>query len=68
MQNGQARTGAEILRHVYYNYPTNYTADSAAADLKKIPEAATLPPATYAEHEKRADALYKARRYSRRGR
>ncbi len=63
VQDGQSRTGAEILRRVYYNYATNYTADNAAADLKKIPEAASLPPVTYAEHGKRAEALYKARRY-----
>ena len=43
VQNGQGRAGAEILRRVYYNYATNYTADNAAADLKKIPEAASLP-------------------------
>ena len=63
VQNGAGRTGAEILRRVYYNYATNYTADQAATDLRKIPEAATLPPATYSDHLKRADALYKARRY-----
>ncbi|MGB8768303.1 MAG: transglycosylase SLT domain-containing protein [Candidatus Korobacteraceae bacterium] len=63
VQDGQGRTGAEILRRVYYNYATNYTADDAAADLRKIPEAALLPPVTYADHLKRADALYKARRY-----
>ncbi len=63
VQDGQGRAGAEILRRVYYNYATNYTADNAAADLKRIPEAASLPPVTYAEHQKRADALYKARRY-----
>lgn len=63
VQNGQDRAGEEILRHVYYNYATNYTADNAAADLKRIPEVASLPPVTYAEHLKRAEALYKARRY-----
>ncbi len=64
VQNGQGRSGAEILQRVYYNYATNYTADQAAADLKKIPEATSLPPVTYAEHLKRsADALYKARRW-----
>ncbi|MDR3749748.1 MAG: transglycosylase SLT domain-containing protein [Acidobacteriota bacterium] len=63
VQNGQLRAGAETLRRVYYSYATNYTADNAAADLKKIPEVATLPPPTYSEHEKRADALYKARHY-----
>ncbi|MGC2112619.1 MAG: tetratricopeptide repeat protein, partial [Candidatus Korobacteraceae bacterium] len=63
VQNGQGRNGAEILRRVYYNYATNYTADEAAADLRKIPEASLLPPPTYSDHLKRADALYKARRY-----
>jgi peptidoglycan lytic transglycosylase len=63
VQNDQGKTGAEILRHAYYNYATSYTADNAAADLKKIPEAAFLPPPTYSEHERRADALYKTRRW-----
>ena len=53
-----------MLRRIYYSYPTNYNADNAANDLKKIPEAALLPPPTYGEREKRADLLYKARRYS----
>ena len=39
VQNGQGRTGAEILRHLYYNYATNYTADQAATTpiLRKFP-------------------------------
>ncbi len=63
VQNNQGKTGAEILRRVYYNYATSYTADNAAADLKKIPEAAFLAAPTYSEHEHRADALYKTRRW-----
>ena len=63
LQNGQNRTAAEILRRVYYNYATNYNADNAANDLKKIPEVAALPPPTYSEHQRRADHLYEARRY-----
>ena len=63
VQNGQSRTGAEVLRRVYYNYATSASADNAAADLKKIPEAASLPAPTFSEHQHRADALYKARRY-----
>ncbi len=62
-QNGQGRAGAEILRRVYYSYPTSYTADNASADLKKIPEAAFLPPVTYSEHERRAEGLYKSRHW-----
>src|SRR5208283_5440853 len=64
VQNSQGRSGAEVLRHVYYNYPTSPNADAAAAELKKLPEAAFLPAVTYSEHERRADGLYKARRYS----
>ena len=43
VQNGQGRTGAEVLRRVYYQYPMSQQADWAEADLKKIPEAALLP-------------------------
>ncbi len=64
LANGQNRNAAEVLRRVYYNYPTHYTADEAAADLKKIPEAALLPAPTYSERLKRAELLYKARRYA----
>ena len=64
VQNGQGRTGAEALRRVYYNYPTSAQAELAEADLKKIPEAAMLPPVTYAEHEHRADGLYKVKRWA----
>ena len=63
VQNGQARMGAEILQRVYYNYATNYLADQAPTDLKKMPEAASLPSASYTQHLKRAEALYKAHRY-----
>ncbi len=43
VQNGQNRTGAEVFRRVYYNYATSPQADLAESDLKKIPEAASLP-------------------------
>ena len=64
VQNGQNRTGAEVLRRVYYGYPTSTQADLAESDLKKIPEAASLPPVTLSEQEHRADALYKGRRWA----
>ena len=64
VQNGQNRAGAEVLRKVYYGYPTSGQADFAESDLKKIPEADSLPPVTYADREHRADALFKARRWS----
>jgi len=63
VQNGQGRSGAEVLQHVYYDYATSYLADQAQKDLQKIPEEPLLPPVTYAQHVKRADALYKGRRY-----
>jgi len=64
VQNGQNRTGAEAFRRVYYNYATSPQADLAESDLKKIPEAASLPPVTVSEQERRADALYKGRRWA----
>jgi len=63
VENGQGLSGAEILQRVYYDYATSYLADEAQNDLRKIPEEPSLPPVTYAQHLKRADALYKARRY-----
>ncbi len=63
VQNGQGRTGGEILQRVYYEYATSSLADQAQTDLRKLPEAPSLSVVTYAEHLKRADALYKARRY-----
>jgi len=63
VQNGQGRSGGEILQRLYYEYATSYLADQAEADLRKLPELAALPPVTYAQHLKRADALYKAHRY-----
>jgi len=62
--NGQGQTGAQVLRKVYYSYPTSSQADLADADLKKIPEADLLPPPTLSEREHRADGLYRARRWS----
>ncbi len=64
VQNGQGRAGAEVLRRVYYNYPTSQQAEFAEADLRKIPEADLLPPVTYADREHRADGLYKGRRWA----
>lgn len=64
VQNGQARTGAEVLRRVYYSYPTSQQAALAEIDLQKIPEVDSLPAVTYGERERRADGLYRGRRWS----
>ena len=61
---GRDALGAEVLRRVYYNYPTSSQADLADSDLKKIPEAQSLPAVTFAEHQRRADGLYKGRRWA----
>ena len=63
VQNGQARAGAAILQRVFYDYATSPLADQAQVDLSRNPEQPSLPPVTYAMHLRRADALYKARRY-----
>ncbi len=62
--SGQGRQAAELFRHIYYDYATNYLADNASAELKKIPETEFLPPPTFADHQKRAAQLYKGRHYS----
>jgi peptidoglycan lytic transglycosylase len=63
VQSGQAQAGAAILQRVYYDYGSSYLADQAYADLRKIPAEQTLPPVTYSMHLKRAESLYKARRW-----
>ena len=62
-RTAKADSGAEILRHVYYDYATNYLADQADADLKKDSGGSSSAAGDLREHLKRADALYKARRY-----
>ncbi len=62
--SGQSRAGAELFRHIYYDYATSPLADGASAELKKIPETEFLPPPTFADHQKRAEQLYKGRHYN----
>jgi soluble lytic murein transglycosylase len=62
--SGQSRAAAELFRHIYYDYATSYLADQAGAELKKIPEAEFLPAPTFADHQKRAEQLYKGRHYN----
>ena len=58
---GQNAKAAEALANVYYNMPTAAEADSAYAELRRLPSA---PAATPAERKTRADLLIKAKRYS----
>ena len=62
--SGQSRAAAELFRHIYFDYATSYLADQAGAELKKIPEAELLPAPTFADHQKRAEQLYKGRHYN----
>jgi soluble lytic murein transglycosylase len=62
--SGQSRAGAEIYRHIYYDYATSSFADSSVAELRKIPEAELLPPPSFADHQRRAKQLYSRRHYS----
>ncbi len=64
VQNGQGKTGAELLRKVYYEYPISQQADWAEGDLKKVPEGALLPPVSYGERDLRAEGLYKGKRWA----
>ena len=58
---GQTSKAAEALANVYYNMPTAAEADSAFAELKKLP---AVPPPTSAQRKTRADLLMKAKRYN----
>jgi len=58
---GQNAKAAAALANVYYNMPTAAEADSAYAELKKLPAAA---PATFTQAKTRAELLMKAHRYN----
>ncbi len=58
---GQNAKATAALENVYYNMPTAAEADTAHAELKKLPQ---VPPATAAQRKTRADLLMKAKRYS----
>ncbi len=58
---GDNAKAAEALANVYYNMPVSADADTAYAELKKLP---SLPPATAQQRKTRADLLMKAHRYS----
>jgi soluble lytic murein transglycosylase len=58
---GEHAKAAEILANIYYTIPTAAEADSAYAELKKLP---STPAPTSAQRKTRADLLLKARRYS----
>jgi soluble lytic murein transglycosylase len=58
---GQNAKAAEIFANIYYTMPTAAEADSADAELKKLPVAAAVTPA---QRKTRADLLLKARRYN----
>ena len=58
---GQPAKAAAALQNVYYNMPTSPDADTAYAELRKLPQA---PVATPAQHRARGDLLLKARRYN----
>jgi len=60
---GQDAKAAGILANVYYTMPTAAEADSAYAELKKLPLPSPPSPSS-AQRKTRADLLMKARRYS----
>jgi soluble lytic murein transglycosylase len=58
---GKYVEAAGALANVYYNMPAAAEADSAYAELKKLPSA---PPATSVQRRTRAELLMKAHRYN----
>jgi soluble lytic murein transglycosylase len=58
---GQTAKAAEILANIYYTMPASPDADTAYAELKKLP---SVPPPTFAQIKTRADALLSKKRYA----
>ena len=58
---GQTAKAAEAFANLYYTMPTAAEADTAFAELKKLP---SPPQATPAQRKTRAELLIKARRYN----
>jgi soluble lytic murein transglycosylase len=58
---GQAAKAAEALENLYYTMPASADADTAYAELKKLP---SVPPPTPAQLKTRADGLMSKKRYA----
>ena len=59
--SGQTAKAAETLANIYYTMPGSVEADSAYAELRKLPSA---PPADNAQLKTRAEGLLSRRRYA----
>jgi soluble lytic murein transglycosylase len=59
--SGQSEKAARVFENIYYTMPTAVEADSAYAELRKLP---SIPPPTKAEIKIRADSLMTHRRYA----
>jgi soluble lytic murein transglycosylase len=59
--SGQATKAAETFANIYYTMPTSADADTAYAELKKLPAA---PPPTFTQVKTRAEGLMNRHRYA----
>jgi soluble lytic murein transglycosylase len=59
--SGQTAKAAETLENIYYTMPASAEADSAYAELKKLP---SIPPPTATQLKTRAEGLMSRRRYA----
>ncbi len=58
---GQTAKAAEALENIYYTMPASADADTAYAELKKLP---SVPPPTATQLKTRADGLMSKKRYA----
>ena len=58
---GQSAKAAETFQNIYYTMPGSADADTAYAELKKLP---SVPPPTFIQIKTRADGLMNRKRYA----
>jgi soluble lytic murein transglycosylase len=58
---GQSAKAAEVFENIYYTMPASADADTAYAELRKLP---SVPPPTFTQIKTRADGLMSRHRYA----
>ena len=62
--SGDIAKATGTLRNLYFTMPLSGEADTAEAELKKLPAVLSLPAPGFSEHKTRADLLLRGRRYN----
>jgi peptidoglycan lytic transglycosylase len=62
--SGENAKAITTLRNLYFTMPLSGEADTAEAELRKLPAILSLPVPSFNDHKTRADLLLKGRRYN----